>query len=212
MMASNPMWNASLSSWKQYFHNWIMTPEPKALMLSTIFFDYRHVAGNKQLTKEMDRYLNTRIEKKKIFLNFFAQNATQNPAPLSFFRGFVLERNGEHKNEFDIKLRGMMPLVDAARVLCLDKQMLEEKSTLKRYDLLGQAEPKNANLYRNASRAYEILMRIRALNGLENNNSGRYIDIDGLSKLDRQILKKAFAPIEQLQKLLRTRFQLDYFN
>jgi CBS domain-containing protein len=212
MMASNEKWNAPLSTWKGYFSKWIETPEPMALMLSTIFFDYRHVAGDERLVKDLDDFLISMITKNKIFLNFFAQNATQNPAPLSFFRGFVLERNGEHKNEFDIKLRAMMPLVDAARVLCLEKQLLEEKNTLKRYDRLGQAEPNNANLYKNAAKAYEILMNMRARQGLKNNNSGRFLPVEDLSKLDRQVLKKAFAPIEQLQKLLRTRFQLDYFN
>jgi CBS domain-containing protein len=212
MMASNQKWNVPISTWKEYFSRWIETPEPMALMLSTIFFDYRLVAGNEILVRALDDHLNKVIAHNKIFLNFFAQNATQNPAPLSFFRGFVLERNGEHKNEFDIKLRAMMPLVDAARVLCLDKQFLEEKNTIKRYDRLGQAEPNNAALYHNAARAYEILMKMRTRQGLQNKDSGRYLDVESLSKLDRQILKKAFAPIEQLQKLLRTRFQLDYFN
>jgi CBS domain-containing protein len=212
MMANNPKWNAPLQKWKGYFEKWIATPEPMALMLSTIFFDYRYVTGDEKLVEKLDSFLRKTIEHNKIFLNFFARNATQNPAPLSFFRGFVLERNGEHKNEFDIKLRGMMPLVDAARVLCLDKQFLEEKNTLKRYDLLAKAEPQNEVLYQNAAKAYEILIRMRALDGLKQGDSGRYIDIDSLSKLDRQILKKAFAPLEQLQKLLRIRFQLDYFN
>lgn len=212
MMASNPKWNVPLKKWKDYFSKWITTPEPKALMLSTIFFDYRPVAGDFSLAEKMDNFLSSRINKDKIFLNFFAQNATQNPAPLSFFRGFVLERNGEHKNDFDVKLRAMMPLVDAARVLSLEKNQLAETNTVKRYKRLASEEPQNAALYDEAAKAYEILMRFRALNGLANGNSGRYIDVTKLSKLQRQIFKTTFRPVEQLQKLLRTRFQLDYFN
>lgn len=212
MMASNEKWNVPLSVWKSYFEQWINTPEPKALMLATIFFDYRPVAGDSKLASKLDKFLKKQIIAKKIFLNFFALNATQNPPPLSFIGGFVEERNGDHKNEFDIKLRAMMPLVDAARVLTLDKLFLDEKRTIRRFEKMALDEPHNAGLFQDAAKSYEILMRFRALNGFANNNSGRYIDISKLTKIDKQILKSAFGPIEKLQKLLRVRFQLDYFT
>ncbi|MEO1254242.1 MAG: DUF294 nucleotidyltransferase-like domain-containing protein, partial [Bacteroidota bacterium] len=39
IMARNPRFCLSLSQWKKEFHRWITTPEPKAVMKSTIFFD-----------------------------------------------------------------------------------------------------------------------------------------------------------------------------
>jgi CBS domain-containing protein len=43
-------------------------------------------------------------------------------------------------------------------------------------------------------------------------NSGRYIRPEKLGKIQRQLLKNAFAPIDELQKIIRVRFQLDYFG
>ena len=53
IMASNPDWCQPLSGWMNYFRKWIGTPEPKALMNSTIFFDFRPVYGSTALALEM---------------------------------------------------------------------------------------------------------------------------------------------------------------
>lgn len=38
MMASNPEWCKSLSEWKKQFNDWIMLPNAKSMLLSSIFF------------------------------------------------------------------------------------------------------------------------------------------------------------------------------
>lgn len=212
MMASNPKWCVSIDEWEAYFQGWIITPDAKALMFSTIFFDYRFIAGDQQLVTELDSRLKRIMDKERIFLNHLAKNATLNPPPLSFFKGFVVERSGEHAKEFDIKLRAMMPLVDAARVLSLDYGLMEEKNTIKRFEFLKEKDQKNARLYEEAALAYGILMRIRVLSGLEHRDSGRYVPIDELSKFDKQRLRNAFDPVHDLQKLLEVKYQLSYFQ
>ncbi|WP_317618665.1 DUF294 nucleotidyltransferase-like domain-containing protein [Chlorobaculum sp. MV4-Y] len=112
IMASNPEWCQPLSGWMNYFRKWIGTPEPKALMNSTIFFDFRPVYGSTALALEMKREINTEIARGRGFLQFFAKNALQNPPPLGFFRNFLVEKSREHAHEFDIKARAMMPLSD----------------------------------------------------------------------------------------------------
>ena len=39
--------------------------------------------------------------------------------PLGFFRQFVLEKSGDHKNTLDLKLHGIMPIVEIARIRSL---------------------------------------------------------------------------------------------
>ena len=43
-----------------------------------------------------------------------AADTLRNPQPLGFFRNFVLENDGEHKDSFDIKNRALEPYIDAA--------------------------------------------------------------------------------------------------
>ncbi|WP_158856103.1 DUF294 nucleotidyltransferase-like domain-containing protein [Lunatibacter salilacus] len=211
MMANNPQWCQPISIWKRYFSDWIRQPDQESLMMATIFFDYRPVAGFHPLANSLTEHIYSEIEKEKIFLNFFAKNALLNPPPLGFFRNFIVEKSGEQRDKFDIKLRAMMPLADAARLLMLSHRVFGINNTFKRFEKLAELEPTNQELYLDAGKAYEIFMRIRALEGLKNQTSGRYIQPESLGKLQRQLLKNAFFPIDELQKIIRVRFQLDYF-
>ncbi|AKP50923.1 Putative CBS domain and cyclic nucleotide-regulated nucleotidyltransferase [Cyclobacterium amurskyense] len=212
MMANNPEWCQPLSKWKSYFSHWISKPDQQSLLMASIFFDFRAIAGKAALAEALTAHVYEQISSEKIFLNFFAKNALLNPPPLGFFRNFIVEKSGAHAEKFDIKLRAMMPLADAARVLVLNHQVVGVNNTFKRYEKLAELEPNQAELYKDAGKAYEIFMRFRALEGLSASSSGRFIKPDSLGKLQRQLLKNAFFPIDEIQKILRVRFQLDYFG
>lgn len=212
IMASNPAWNMPLSKWKETFAKWIRVPEPKALMHGTIFFDFRAGHGDARLAEDLRRFLFESLDEKANFLNFFAQNALLNPPPLSFFNNFIVERGGNHKNEFDIKARGMMPLADAARVLVLAHREGRHTNTVRRFQVLAALEPANAPLFEEAAMAYDMMVRHRALNGFARGDSGRFIDPTSLNKIEQQTLKYAFRTIEELQSILKTRFSLTSFR
>ena len=212
IMASNPQWNQPLSGWKAHFRRWIREPEPKALMHGTIFFDFRPGYGDAALAEALTAFLFEEMAEAGSFINFFAQNALGNPPPLSFFKQFIVERGGKHKDTFDIKLRGMMPLADAARVLLLHHRVGGVVNTARRYARLAELEPVHASLFGEAAMAYELMIRYRALNGFEQGNSGRYLDPESLNKIERQTLKYAFRTIEELQDIIRTRFSLNFFG
>lgn len=212
MMASNPKWCQPLPAWQQYFHGWIHEPTEEALLYASIFFDYRPVHGNHGLATALTDYIYEQLQQEHIFLPYLAKHALQTPPPLSFFRNFIVERSGEHKHQFDIKLRAMTPLVDAARVLTLANRIAGENNTFKRFEKLADLEPQNAELYREAAMAYELMLRYRALSGLRNHDSGRYINPAELNKLERQMLRNTFKPISDVQELLQVRFQLNYLG
>ncbi|MDG1277024.1 MAG: DUF294 nucleotidyltransferase-like domain-containing protein [Algoriphagus sp.] len=212
IMASNPKWVQPMSKWKGYFSEWIIRPTEEAILSATIFFDFRPIAGNLGLGETLSLHIYEEIQKKKIFLNFLAKNALMNPPPLGFFKGFVVEKSGEHENEFDIKSRAMMPLADLARLLVLSHGVIGVNNTFKRFDRLAELEPNYEALFKQAAKAYEILMRTRALEGLGNESSGRFIKPESLGKLERQLLKNTFSPITELQSIVKVRFQLDYFQ
>ncbi len=212
IMASNPAYCLSLQEWQDKFSQWIDTPEPQALMNSAIFFDFRAVYGNLSLKQSLQDHLVVAISKGGMFINHLAKNALQNPPPLTFFKNFVVEKGGEHKDEFDVKKRAMMPLADVARVLMLSHQRLQVHHTAERFRELAILEPKQADLFNEAAMAYEWLMGLRTRFGLANHDSGRFLPIGSLNKLEKQMLRNAFVPVKELQKLLEVRFQLDYFR
>ncbi|ACF14205.1 putative CBS domain and cyclic nucleotide-regulated nucleotidyltransferase [Chloroherpeton thalassium ATCC 35110] len=212
VMASNPKWCKPLSDWKEYFQHWILSPEPMALMHASIFFDFRPVYGEVRLADELKRFILEKVVAGRGFIQFLAKNALQNPPPLSFFRNFIVEHGGKHANEFDIKSRAMMPLCDAARVLTYELGIKDYLSTTERFEKIAEKEPALKELAQESAMAYEILMRIRAANGLKNQNSGRYINPNHLNKLERQTLRNIFKTIERMQNTFNLRYQLDYIR
>ena len=212
IMASNPEWVQPLSRWKAYFSEWILHPTQEALLKVSIFFDYRSIGPHSSLAEELTEHIYQEIRKKKVFLNFLAQNALSNPTPLGFFKGIVVEKSGEHKDQFDLKARAMMPLTDLARLLVLSHEVVGINNTFRRFEYLGTLEPNYSELFTQAGKAYEILMRMRASEGLRKGNSGRYLNPKSLGKLQRQLLKNTFSPITELQEIVQVRFQLDYFS
>ncbi|HAH37607.1 MAG TPA: histidine kinase [Algoriphagus sp.] len=212
IMASNPKWVQPLSKWKEYFSEWILSPTQESLMQASIFFDFRKITGSSSLTDELSAHIYEEIQSKKAFLSFMAQNALKNPPPLGFFKDFMVEKSGEHRDQFDIKARAMMPLADLARLLVLSHGITGINNTFKRFEKLGQLEPNYESLFNQAGKAYEILMRMRALEGLQNDNSGRFISPEHMGKLQRQLLKNTFSPLAELQDIVEVRFQLAYFR
>jgi len=208
MMASNPKWCLSAKEWKQQFKNWITHPDEDKIMLCTIFFDYNLIYGDKDLVDEISESIFESIDAYEIFLNFLGLNAIKNPPPLSFFRQFLVENSGEHKDQFDIKARALMPLVDAARLLILSKNVKDYNNTILRFEKLSEIEPQNKDLYASCINAFKVLLRFRTQQGIKHNDSGRFIDLNTLDKADRLKLKGAFKSIKEIQELIMVRFKL----
>lgn len=209
IMAGNPKWNLSETEWKRTFANWIDQPDPKAVMHTTIFFDFRANYGHTELAERLKAFLKQRIPSSGGFLRFLAKNAMQNPPPLSFFRNFIIERSGDQKNRFDIKARAIMPIVDAARTMSLELGYLESSNTFDRLRYLASYDTGNAKIIEEGIMAYEIILHHRILSGLRNQNTGRYILINVLGKIERQSLRSTFETIMQIQKMISLRYGLE---
>lgn len=208
MMANNPKWCLSLSSWKEQFRDWITNPNEEKILLCNIFFDYHGMYGNADLPVQLGKSILDSIQSHEIFLNRLALNAIQNPPPLGFFRQFLLEHSGEHKDQFDIKARAIMPLVDSARVLILSNRVTGITNTLERFEKLINLEPQNKDIYILCLEAYKILLNFRAKQGLANKDNGRFVNINALNKFERLQLKNCFKPISEVHELIKVRFNL----
>lgn len=207
MMGSNPLYCLSLENWKTQFSTWIMNPTPQSMLLSGIFFDYRPVYGSNLLLDELTTHIYSKLTTSSVFFRFMAKDALKNPPPVSFFRNFLVESDGEHKDEFDIKNRAMAPLISGARVLGLYHHIKDVNNTAQRFERLSQLEPENKELYESCAYAFKALLKFRVKQGLKNDTSGRFINLSDLSKAEKLKLKRCFKPLRDLQEVLRIRFQ-----
>ncbi len=212
IMASNPKWRQPFAVWRDYFERWIAVNNPQEVMHAAIFFDFRPCFGEAAYAEELRSHVTTHARRQDVFLRHLAANCLETRPPLSFFRNFIVEKDGEHKNRLDIKTRGIAPLVDFIRVLAL-QHGIRETNTLGRLDLLLQAQALPMELAKDTREAYEFMLQLRLVHQLETVERGgvpdNHIAPDSLSELERKTLKEAFALIGRAQTHLKEIFRMN---
>jgi len=209
IMAVNPKWCQPASVWKEYFANWVSAPDPQELLHATIFFDFRAGYGKASLAEDLRQHLNTISRQQEIYLLHLARECMSGRAPLSFFKNFIVEKDGEHINKLDIKRQGLTPFVNFARVLAL-KHGVKETNTLARLHVLSKEKVISEELWSIAVEAYEMQMQLRLIHQLNQIEVGtlpdNYIDPGELSDLEKRMLRDSFEVIERLHSVLKTIF------
>ena len=208
MMASNPKWCLSLGEWKELTAHWISNPGSDEVLLSSIFYDYNANYGDQQLVDHLTEHIYKCIADNPIFLIHLASGALQNPSPTGFFRQFLVEEDGKYKDFFDLKRRAIMPLTDAARVLVLSHQVKSINNTAARFEKMAELEPNNKEMFLSCSYAIKALLKFRTRQGISNRDSGRYLNLEELSKEQKMKLKKTFKTIKEIQDILAIRFKV----
>ena len=211
VMASNPKWRQPLKQWRKYFHQWITVPEEKALMHANIFFDLRCIRGASELVDALKRSIRKTAKKDELFLALMAKNAMNFQPPLGFFRQFVLEKSGEHKNTLDLKLNGIMPIVEIARIrsLAAGELRITTRNRLKAAAAAGEINEADAA---SLIDALDFIEQLRVEHQSRQLQAGEAPDNNlapvTLSPLVRQNLKSAFSQVRRSQSALLNRFHL----
>lgn len=203
VMATNPRWRQPLAQWRKTFQEWMSTPEPDALLGASIFFDMRHIHGDTTLYDALRRQVLESAPGARRFLAHLARNSLTHTPPLGFFRGLVVEKDGEHANRLDLKARGSMPVVDLARVFALSAGVEAVNTTARlraaeSAGRLGSAE--------DLIDAYELISYIRLEHQAGQVRAGHqpdnFVAPESLGDFQRRTLKDAFGVIKSAQGVL----------
>ncbi len=209
IMASNPKWCQSIDDWKSDFRHWILQPESKALMHVNIFFDLRCIEGDESLISELQDDVASQAKNQQIFLSLLYKNGLNFQPPIGFFRQFVLDKKGEHKDTLDLKHNGIMPIVDLARTYMLSSGQSQEH-TLKRLKLAASVGAISQQSADNLLDAFEFISHLRIQHQGRQLNQGiepdNHISPKDLSPLLRDQLRAAFDVVANSQKALGQRF------
>ncbi len=209
VMATNPAWCRSFSGWVKYFNGWTGKPAAQELLDAAIFFDFRAGYGDEKLAVSLRNHLIDIAPRRQQFLTIMARQCQSIRVPLSFFKNSIVERDGEHKNRLDIKLRGLQPIIGFARVLAL-KYGLKETNTISRLQALQSEGHLPVDICNAAIKAYELQMQFRIFHQLEQIEENRapdnFIEPRILTEMERTMLKDAFEVIEKLQNTLEKLF------
>lgn len=209
VMASNPQWCQRLSQWQATVDQWMTSPTPAAVMRVSIFFDLRGIWGDTTLSRAVQHHMLTHAKSNSIFQAALARNVLESSPPLGLLRQFVVERNGEHRDQFNLKKRGILPLIELVRLRALSAGVpalgtLDRLAALK---ALGHMNPADAD---GLTEACRVISRLRIELQADQVSRGEavhnYCDPKALSRLTRHNLRGAFAVIHDAQASVRLHY------
>jgi CBS domain-containing protein len=211
-VASNMIWCKSITEWIKQYSNWMNSPGEKNNEISSVFFDYEIAFGEQQIEDAISDIIFVNAKKNKLFFDYLGNDALRKHPPLSFFKKFNVEETGLNIGKFDIKNRAILPLVDGARLFVISHNIKGINNTFFRFKQLAMVDQKHSEIYLNCADSFQTLSKLKTSEGLKYDNSGQFINIEDLSKIDKENLKNALAPIKELEELIKDSFQLTQFS
>ena len=211
IMATTDKWRQPLRGWLKHFSDWASVPDPAAVLQVSIFFDLRAVCGDRTLAARISQALGEcgGGTGKAVFLSALARQAAGYDVPLGFFRRFVLESKGEHKETLEIKAAGLMPLTDLVRVRALQGGVTVP-GTQDRLARLVETEKMGRREADRLAGAHRLLaglrVRLHAQQARKGEEPHNHLDVRAITHAERAALKDAFLVIREAQKGLALDF------
>lgn len=209
VMATNKKWRQPLKVWQSYFISWIEKPTPERLLHSSIFFDLDGVWGRIEFADILNELIRRNAKKRRRFIASMTNNALSRTPPLGFFKEFVLEKDGKHRESINMKRRGTAPLADLIRVHALAIGSTSRNTFARLEDVIEAGVlPKGRGP--DLRDAFELIAMVRIRHqahsivaGEEPDNN---VDPKELSDFERKHLKDAFQILSSAQKFLKFKF------
>lgn len=203
MAAGDPRWCRSLTSWQHHLTRWIRRPEPQSRMEFASFFDFRCVAGDHALARQLREFVRGELGQAPAFFPLLARDVAEYRPPKGFFGGL-----GSPSGGLDAK-DAAAAIENLARLYALQRG-LDETGTFERLRRLGEIGALSPSGCEELEQAYDFVMSLRLRRQAGRLRAGQpadnEIDPRGLNHLEEALLKQVFAVIGTFQKTVQYDF------
>lgn len=205
VMVNNPYWRMTQSQWRKRIDTWRKGSGGQTVLDLSIALDARPIAGNTALFEPVKEAM-IELGRDLVLMRFMAEGALGFGTPLTLF-GKVRTEEGRA----DLKKGGVFPLVHGARTLALTHG-IRRSSTFDRLAALGEGGVLSAEMTRDVTQALAVFQRLRLAQQLADDEAGltpgNTVDVRGMRKLDRELLRDALRVVNGFKDTLRQRFQI----
>jgi CBS domain-containing protein len=200
--AANPLLVRSLASWQRAARSWLEDPTlEQALILVSVVVDSRTVWGLHTGMSVAEAFRAAR--RHPALLRQLARFSLSYRPPTGFLRGLVVEHSGEHRGRLDLKLGGLVPIVDLARWAGMAAGVTSA-STPERLRAAAAAGTLSGADAATLTDAFQLVMALRLEHQVAQLQAGEepddHLDPAALSPLTRTYLKEAFRAVASVQK------------
>lgn len=207
VMARNPGWRLTRAGWLELYESWLRMPTLRNAQLAMIGFDRRPGIGPLHVERDLEAVVKT-LPERRDFLDALARASVGERPPLGFLRGFVVERSGEHAGTLDIKMGGVVPIVNLARLHALSVGSTARRTIDRLHAAVAQGRLP-AETAEELEEAFVIVSRVRIEHQAAQVERGvppdNNVDPAELPPLERRQLKDAFRAIARAQRAVDTR-------
>jgi CBS domain-containing protein len=193
-----------LSAWQEFFQEKVM---PTTIGLRAQFFEMRPIRGREQVVTGLRDSLLLLAARNHDFMESIAMATVQNRPPLGFFKQFVVEKSGEHKNKLNLYEKGIKPLVDVIRLFSIEKGLVH-LSTTDRVRELKNHRFAQAN---EVAFALDFLRKFLLHRQLAQLEAGRpaenFVNPETLDNFEKITLKESFQLITVLYELIENTYR-----
>jgi CBS domain-containing protein len=211
-MVSNPAWRRSASEFTSVVRNWLLRPDPQGLMALAIFTDAHAVAGDISLLGEVRAEVDRLVATDDALLGRFAAAIDSFPEESGGWWNRLLLIGEQDKQTLDLKKGGIFPIVHGVRSLALGEHV-QATGTQARIDALVAAGRLSSDFATDLADSLHFLMGLKLKAGLAELDTGGAVSggvrSDGLSSLERDLLKDALAVVKRFKAIVRNQFHLD---
>jgi CBS domain-containing protein len=200
--ADAPPFVRSVRSWQHVAESWMSDPtQEKALILTSVIVDNRPVWGVHTGTPVADTFRLASGYPR--LLRMLARFALSHRPAARRFRGLMVDQGGEHAGMIDLKLGGLIPIVDLARWGAMSAGVTSATTTerLRAAAEAGTLSPADAHTLQDA---FELINNVRLEHQVAQLREGRrpdnHVDPEALSSLMRLQLRQALRAVAVIQK------------
>jgi PAS domain S-box-containing protein len=201
-MARNPRYCRSLSEWIGQFRSWIAAANPQDLLDFSIFFDFRCVAGEPTLARDLRVSVRHALAEHPPFFLHMANSILAMRTPVGWFGRLALESRPDHPHALNLK-DAMLPMVSFARLYAL-RQGIDATNTLDRIEQLATLQVLRRDFADELIQGYTFLMQLRLQRQASDIAGGKapdnLLDPASLTPMEQSALRQALNVMTSLRK------------
>ncbi len=215
VMATNPLWRKSLSQWVGQLRGWLRRPNLLTLRLADIFFDFQSVFGEHGLSDALRGELTQSVKGQHAFLREMQRVQTDHGVALGLFGKLTPDRSpGPHHGKLNLKYHGLLPLVEAIRLLAL-REGVPYTSTLTRIGALHEKGVLDSNEQDYLAGGFQHLTRLVLRQQITDfkaeHDVSAYVSPRALSLREKDMLRNALRAIDALRQRVKSEFTAEIF-
>ena len=198
-----------LSAWQAAYEQWTLGADAQATARAAVCFDLRTLYGDEDLCDALRETIAAHVPNPRLQAILLRQG-TDVIIPISFFGRFELDRNDAGQEGFNLRERGLKPVVAMARALALEAGYLKSSNTFDRLRHVAGTQGAAAAEAKTLLTAFKTLADLHLRQQMQQAEVGEaptdWVDPGTLHRSQQNLLKETLKAVQKVQQSLGGRY------